>query len=578
MKPHPLLNEMCQGFFGDNDPRLKELGPFIAEIDTLFENFDAARRMLEESMQLTSNELIKANKEKQAKNSELLTLYQLATMTQNISSLDDVYTRILKEIRNVTTFPIVFIVLTRENSRLLEIRLLDTEKDRCERFEIEDAKSSFFTAINTRKLMVINQALKLNSQDDFLKSLSIQTLVSVPMEIDGKIIGLLCLTDREDRIVELGQIKMAEFLSSHVGSLIVRKQNEVKLNELLRSLPDENPNPIFRVSQEGIILYANAASQDVLKAWKSREGQPLPADLISMIHTSLQNNRPGKLEIIVETKTFVLLIFPMFLGKYANLYLTDVTEIKNTEALMREQEAKMMAASKLASLGEMAGGIAHEINNPLAIIHANGNLLRDLMNENFDKAMGLKITEKIIVTTERVAKIIRGLRAISRNGDNDPFDTSTVEQIIEEALGVCREKFKVHDVTIKIENSCPLTNIECKKVQIIQVLLNFLNNAYDAIEELPERWVKIGVKENQGNIEISVVDSGPGLPPYVREKICQPFFTTKKVGKGTGLGLSISKGIIEAHKGKLSVDDACKNTCFLITLPKLQVMTESKVA
>jgi len=578
VKPHPLLNEMCQGFFGDNDPRLKELGPFIAEIDTLFENFDAARRMLEESMQLTSNELIKANKEKQAKNSELLTLYQLATMTQNISSLDDVYTRILKEIRNVTTFPIVFIVLTRENSRLLEIRLLDTEKDRCERFEIEDAKSSFFTAINTRKLMVINQALKLNSQDDFLKSLSIQTLVSVPMEIDGKIIGLLCLTDREDRIVELGQIKMAEFLSSHVGSLIVRKQNEVKLNELLRSLPDENPNPIFRVSQEGIILYANAASQDVLKAWKSREGQPLPADLISMIHTSLQNNRPGKLEIIVETKTFVLLIFPMFLGKYANLYLTDVTEIKNTEALMREQEAKMMAASKLASLGEMAGGIAHEINNPLAIIHANGNLLRDLMNENFDKAMGLKITEKIIVTTERVAKIIRGLRAISRNGDNDPFDTSTVEQIIEEALGVCREKFKVHDVTIKIENSCPLTNIECKKVQIIQVLLNFLNNAYDAIEELPERWVKIGVKENQGNIEISVVDSGPGLPPYVREKICQPFFTTKKVGKGTGLGLSISKGIIEAHKGKLSVDDACKNTCFLITLPKLQVMTESKVA
>ncbi len=241
------------------------------------------------------------------------------------------------------------------------------------------------------------------------------------------------------------------------------------------------------------------------------------------------------------------------------------------------ERAKSVHGAKLMALGEMAGGVAHEINNPLAIIHTNGNLLRDLMTEDFDKEMGLKITEKIMKTTERIAKIIKGLRSFSRSGDDDPFDAVTVGQIVEETIGICREKFKIHDIKIISENPSPMTKIECRQVQIIQVLLNLFNNAYDAIEKLPERWVRVEVKDFQDCVEISLTDSGNGLPQAVKEKMYQPFFTTKEIGKGTGLGLSISRGIVSSHHGTFWLDEKCKNTRFAFSLPKQQPK-EKKVA
>jgi C4-dicarboxylate-specific signal transduction histidine kinase len=276
------------------------------------------------------------------------------------------------------------------------------------------------------------------------------------------------------------------------------------------------------------------------------------------------------------------------------LHLTDVekqlTELnraldqkaENLEELVKErtreldvERAKSVHGAKLMALGEMAGGIAHEINNPLAIIQTNASFLKGLLDGNIDKAMGLRITDKIISTTERIAKIIKGLRSISRTGDNDPFNFVAVGQIIEETLGICREKFKIHDIKIEVENSNPLFQVECREVQLVQVLLNLLNNAYDAIEKLPEKWVKIEVKENPESVDISLTDSGGGLSQSIKDRIYEPFFTTKEVGKGTGLGLSISKGIVELHKGKLWLDDKCKNTRFVISLPKYLIVEKT---
>jgi two-component system NtrC family sensor kinase len=256
---------------------------------------------------------------------------------------------------------------------------------------------------------------------------------------------------------------------------------------------------------------------------------------------------------------------------------------ENLEFLVQERtielddaRAKGMNSAKLVALGEMAGSIAHEINNPLAIIQANANLLKDLMGENIDKVMGLKIAEKIISTTDRIAKIIKGLRIISRNGDGDPFSPVALGLLIEDTLGICREKFKSHAVKIEINSQSALTQIECRQVQITQVLINLLNNAYDAVENLPERWVKIDITEDSESVEISLTDSGNGLPKELIEKIYQPFFTTKGIGKGTGLGLSISKGLIQSHKGKLWVDETCQNTRFTINLPKRQTAAIKK--
>jgi signal transduction histidine kinase len=101
-------------------------------------------------------------------------------------------------------------------------------------------------------------------------------------------------------------------------------------------------------------------------------------------------------------------------------------------------------------------------------------------------------------------------------------------------------------------------------------LLNLLNNAHDAVEKVPDRWIRISAADLGKDVEIRVADSGPGISPGLRERIFQPFFTTKDVGKGTGLGLSVAKGIIESHAGWLGLNPSPEETCFVIQLPKSQ--------
>jgi signal transduction histidine kinase len=112
--------------------------------------------------------------------------------------------------------------------------------------------------------------------------------------------------------------------------------------------------------------------------------------------------------------------------------------------------------------------------------------------------------------------------------------------------------------------------IECRPTPISQVLLNILNNAFDAIEKMDHRWVRIECVDIGSQVVIRLIDSGPGIREDLRAKILEPFFTTKEVGKGTGLGLSIAHGIVRAHNGKIEIDSSCPNTCFQITLPKYQ--------
>jgi signal transduction histidine kinase len=119
--------------------------------------------------------------------------------------------------------------------------------------------------------------------------------------------------------------------------------------------------------------------------------------------------------------------------------------------------------------------------------------------------------------------------------------------------------------------------IDCRPTEISQVLLNLLNNAVDAVQPLAEKWVELQVRSAGKDVEISVMDSGKGIPEKIRDKVGQPFFTTKVVGHGTGLGLSISRGIVEAHGGHLNLDTQCEHTRFVVTLPKAVAREQATV-
>lgn len=252
------------------------------------------------------------------------------------------------------------------------------------------------------------------------------------------------------------------------------------------------------------------------------------------------------------------------------MMVQDITSLKEAEKLLQAQQVKMIQTSKLSALGEMAGGIAHEINNPLAIILGKLEKLSFVyQNDRMNEILFSQEIEKIRMTAIRIGKIVQGLRAFSREGSSDPFESIEVTEIVSNTVALCSERFAISGVKLSVENELAL-NLTCRPTDISQILLNLLNNAFDAVQTSEDKWIKIQVVEQLSDqICISVVDSGPGIPKLIQDKIMQPFFTTKEVGKGTGLGLSISKGLAEAHGGQLVIDKDSRHTCFQIILPRV---------
>jgi C4-dicarboxylate-specific signal transduction histidine kinase len=240
---------------------------------------------------------------------------------------------------------------------------------------------------------------------------------------------------------------------------------------------------------------------------------------------------------------------------------------ERTEELARER-MKGLESSRLASLGEMAAGIAHEINNPLSVIRASAERIAERAASD-DKLA--KPANRIVAVADRIAKIINGMRTFSRDGRSDPFVEVSVSEIVNDTLEFCQARFLNHGVELRVQSLNSEIKICGRSAQISQILLNLLNNAFDAIKSTSnEGWVGIELvpaARGQGP-EIYIFDSGPGVPQELEAKVLQPFFTTKGVGKGTGLGLSISRSIMAEHGGTLILDAKVRPTTFVLRFPE----------
>lgn len=253
-------------------------------------------------------------------------------------------------------------------------------------------------------------------------------------------------------------------------------------------------------------------------------------------------------------------------------FVIDITREKEAEQSADQQRATTAHAAKMASLGEMAGGIAHEINNPLAII--NGRLEQLLLRQDRNQLTPEMLRDNILKlqkTVFRIERIISSLRRFSREGSNDPCELIPVSDLIAMTLDLCLERFERFQVQLNRDVAIDGL-VECRPVEISQVILNLLNNAMDAVrvDGVAVKEVTLRVLENDNDFLFQIEDSGKGVPESLREKIMQPFFTTKDVGQGTGLGLSISLGIARRHHGELTLLVDRPQTVFQLRLPKRQ--------
>lgn len=245
-------------------------------------------------------------------------------------------------------------------------------------------------------------------------------------------------------------------------------------------------------------------------------------------------------------------------------------KIERQEKEIQLQKAASINSARLASLGEMAANIAHEINNPLTVLSFSGKkILHLLKDEDINRERLRHFANMINRTVERMTKTITSLKRLSRDTAEEPFDTVVLYDMIERLLDLCQMSLheKGIDITTEFIGFDFSTKIQCQEVKVTQVVINLLNNARDEIQGLDNPWIKLIVSKDADYITFSVVDCGKGIPIEVQERMFEPFFTTKEIGQGTGLGLSISASTAKEHNGRLFIDNSKENTTITLEFP-----------
>lgn len=256
--------------------------------------------------------------------------------------------------------------------------------------------------------------------------------------------------------------------------------------------------------------------------------------------------------------------------KDANGKIGGVVMMAENISRRKEAEIRLTQASKLSALGEMAGGIAHEINNPLGIIKGYIDLLRRHSGRNsLTPELLVQYINKMDTTVGRISRIVNGMRRFARESSMDEKVTYPLNKIIEETLDICQEKINNNGTSVEVEYLKDDGLVFCRPVEVSQVILNLINNSYQATSSFTHPWIRVKAEDLGSIYRVSICDCGKGISPLVRKKLFQPFFTTKDIGVGTGLGLSISRGIIEEHSGKLFYQEDAPNTTFVIEIPKM---------
>lgn len=371
----------------------------------------------------------------------------------------------------------------------------------------------------------------------------------------------------EDKFFEEGMLNLQKSFTiiENFQSLdSVSQEEHDRMTEISLTLKEyqENLNELKSIKDQKVRIKDNRLKVDDSKTvnsfnWFKESLLKEKESLVKGLNVEVENAQYSLLLSMLVSSLFFLFI--LFYGKRF---------IDKTNKKLEDERQSRIHTARLSAIGQMSGSIAHEINNPLAILKGTSQMMQTCLKKDpLPKDLLLSSAETINQTVKRIADIISGLLSLSRDEKPGEYKDFSIDSLLMEILSLCKDRYTRHEIEIEVPKT---TNISIygQKVQIAQVLINLLNNSADAIKNQNEKWVKIEVDQTKDIVIISVEDSGLGVSEEVKQKLMTPFFTTKKDGEGTGIGLSISKNIIENHSGKFYFDEKSKNTKFVIELPK----------
>ncbi|MFT5359327.1 MAG: two-component system NtrC family sensor kinase, partial [Polyangiales bacterium] len=278
----------------------------------------------------------------------------------------------------------------------------------------------------------------------------------------------------------------------------------------------------------------------------TRNGTAVECDLVGVAST---------LSVVLE---FIPLAHPALRGAGTIIIGRDVRTLRNLEQ-------QVIQAEKLATLGQLAAGVVHELNNPLTSILAYSEYMHDIATKNARPPKEIAALARIVESSERMKRFTQSLVAYARPAKSYPTRVD-VGGLIDESLGFCEHLVRETDTRVHIDLPADFPGARGVRASLQQVFINLITNACHAIAR--DGQLRITAAIEGDNVSIQVLDDGPGVPPALRTEIFEPFFSTKREGDGTGLGLSIVRNILSLQSGSIELDESyLGGACFVVRLP-----------
>lgn len=426
----------------------------------------------------------------------------------------------------------------------------------------------------------------------YFQSVGLAALLLIPLELDGRVAGYMLAAhgtsgdwpgQMQNRLIMCGRM-----LSNAVGRLQAERavrQEQARLMQLLRAAPDA----VVVVRSDGLIEFANDQTE-TLFGYAPHElcGQsietlvPMPAKFLHRRHRREYAAAP-RVRVMAPDKPLHAVhksgrLIPVEInlspvdtddGPMVTAIVRDITERKRAEEEVRKQRNELARVSRIATVGELAGALAHELNQPLAAILSNAQAAqRFLRRERPDTDQVRQIVTDIIDDDRRAAAVIHQMRRFLKHEEPELRDVE-INRLIRDTVRALQSDLAINQVTVETVLAEDLPAVLGNLVQLQQVILNLVLNAIDAmqgVEHVDRAILLSSGSDGDGRVIVAVRDSGPGVDKAISNKIFGPFFTTKK--DGMGMGLPITRSIVEAHGGCLSVRNNDDRGCtFSVVLP-----------
>ena len=453
-----------------------------------------------------------------------------------------------------------------------------------------------------------------------------QSLLAMPIIKGRRCLGVLVLGNRLSRACfSPARLEVLELIVGQAASALehARVHDALRVGEARwRSLVEGAPDIIALIDEHGLLEFVNRSGLRLIGDGEVRGAMALEPVLTpacvprwrEAVAAVLREGRAQELELeftreVGEARWYVARLAPIELGepgepggltgsstaseatddrprhpadvqlraaspRKAVLVATDVSARKRAEADKQRLEAQLRQQQRLESLGTLASGVAHEINNPIQGIMNYAELItaRARDSELVDEFAG-----EIIRESDRVAVIVRNLLAFSRQEAEQPFVEARLVELVEDTLSLVHAILRKDQIELLVDVPPQLPPVRCRAQQIQQIIMNLVTNARDALNSIYGQYDERKVIELRAQqlerdgrpwLRLTVADRGPGIAPEVLPRIFDPFYTTKGRDQGTGLGLAVSHGIARDHGGELSVDSELgRGARFFVDLP-----------